>query len=123
MMVEEASGLRKNFVPRILPWLLAAGTLAVYWVTLNRWVSLSNLLYVVKTSGWTWQPEVVHPVSFIVTCPFRWLPAREIPFALNLFSAVCAALIVNGFRLAHARNRSEPAPATTTLTNAHPHRY
>jgi tetratricopeptide (TPR) repeat protein len=92
MMVEEASGLRKNFVPRILPWLLAAGTLAVYWVTLNRWVSLSNLLYVVKTSGWTWQPEVVHPVSFIVTCPFRWLPAREIPFALNLFSAVCAAL-------------------------------
>jgi len=34
----------------------------------------------------------VNPVTFLVTGPLRWLPAPAIPFALNLFSAVCAAL-------------------------------
>ncbi len=45
-----------------------------------------------KISGWTWQPEVFNPVTFLVTYPLRWLPAAAIPLALNLFSAVCAAL-------------------------------
>ena len=30
---------RKNFVPRFLPWLLAVAAFAVYWFSLNRWVS------------------------------------------------------------------------------------
>ena len=66
--------------------------LRVLLVTLNRWVSLSNLTAVAKMSGWTWQPEVANPLFFLVTYPFRWLPAPQIPLALNLFSAVCAAL-------------------------------
>ena len=36
--------------------------------------------------------EVVSPILFLVTYPFRWLPAPQIPLALNVFSAVCAAL-------------------------------
>src|SRR5271154_1577957 len=83
---------RKNFVPRFLPWLLAAAAFAIYWLTLNHWVSLFNLGVVAKTSGWSWQPEFLTPLFFIVTYPFRWLPATQIPVALNLFSAVCAAL-------------------------------
>ena len=84
---------RKKFVPRILPWLLAAAAFAVYWLTLNRWVSLFNINAVAKISGWTWQPEVTNPISFLVTYPFRWLPAAQIPIALDIFSAVfCAAL-------------------------------
>jgi tetratricopeptide (TPR) repeat protein len=83
---------RKNFVPRFLPWLLAAVALAVYLLTLNHWVSLFNLTTVARTSGWTWEPEIFQPVSFAVTYPFRWLPVAQIPLALNLFSAVCAAL-------------------------------
>jgi tetratricopeptide (TPR) repeat protein len=90
--METQTDPRKNFVPRWLPWLLAAGMLLVYWLTLNRWVSLFNLGAVARISGWTWQPEVLSPVTFLVTCPFRWLPAPAIPLALNLFSAVCAAL-------------------------------
>ena len=62
------------------------------WLTLNRWVSLLNLAAVAKISGWTWQPELSNPLSFLVTYPFRWLPAAQIPLALNVFSAVCAAL-------------------------------
>jgi tetratricopeptide (TPR) repeat protein len=83
---------RKNFVPRFLPWLLAVVSFAVYWFTLNRWVSLLNLNCVARISGWTWQPELMSPISFLVTYPFRWLPAPQIPLALNLFAAGCAAL-------------------------------
>lgn len=92
MATERRTNPRKNFVPRILPWVLAAAALAIYCLTLDRWVSLFNLGYVAKTSGWTWQPEVVNPVSFLLTYPFRWLPASAIPAALDVFSAVCAAL-------------------------------
>ena len=92
MATEDQIDTRKNFVPRWLPWLLAAAVFAIYWLTLNRWVSLFNIYVVAKTSGWMWQPELYNPLFFIVTCPFRWLPAAQIPVALNLFSAVCAAL-------------------------------
>ena len=63
MTTETRTDPRKNFVPRLLPWLLAAAMLAVYWFTLNRWVSLLNLMPVAKISGWTWQPEVFNPLS------------------------------------------------------------
>ncbi len=82
----------KNFAPRFLPWLLAVASFAFYWFTLNRWVSPFNLGYVAKISGWTWQPEIVNPILFLVTSPFRWLPTPQIPLALNVFSAACAAL-------------------------------
>jgi tetratricopeptide (TPR) repeat protein len=83
---------RKNFAPRFLPWLLTVAAFAFYWFTLNRWVSLFNLSQVARISGWTWQPEIASPILFLVTQPFRWLPAPQIPLALNVFSAVCAAL-------------------------------
>src|SRR5580704_15975027 len=83
---------RKKFVLRFLPWLLAVTTFVIYWLTLNRWVSLGNLEAVAKISGWTWLPEFLNPLLFLVTYPFHWLPATQIPIALNLFSAVCAAL-------------------------------
>src|ERR1700719_2948985 len=92
MANEQRIDPRKKFVPRILPWLLAASAFAIYWLTLNRWVSLLNLNAVAKISGWTWQPEVTNPISFLVTYPFRWVPVAQIPVALDIFSAVCAAL-------------------------------
>ena len=92
MANEKRTDPRKKFVPRILPWLLAAAAFVVYWLTLNHWVSLFNLGVVARTSGWIWQPEFFSPLFSLVTVPFRWLPAAHIPAALNLFSAVCAAL-------------------------------
>src|SRR5277367_1321437 len=83
---------RKNFTPRILPWLLAAAAFVTYWLTLNHWVSLYNYQAIAKISGWTWQPEIYNTLFVVVTSPFRWLPAAQIPVALNLFSAGCAAL-------------------------------
>src|SRR5207249_3907737 len=82
----------KKFVRAVLPWLVAAGALVFYLGTLNHWVSFNSLLPVAKVSGWTWQPELYAPLYWLVTSPLRWLPARVIPLALNLFSAVCGAL-------------------------------
>ncbi len=92
MTTETRTDPRKKFAPRFLPWLLAVASFAVYWFTLNRWVSPFNFSHVAKISGWNWLPEIVNPVLFLVTYPFRWLPAPQIPLALNVFSAACAAL-------------------------------
>jgi tetratricopeptide (TPR) repeat protein len=92
MTTEPEVSPEKKFVPVILPWLVAAGALALYLATLNHWVSLGSLPEVAKVSGWTWQPELSGPLLWLLTCPFRWLPSRLIPLGLNLFPAVCAAL-------------------------------
>ncbi|MGO8931474.1 MAG: tetratricopeptide repeat protein [Limisphaerales bacterium] len=92
MTTEREVSPEKKFVPALLPWLVAAGALAIYFVTLNPWVSLNSLQHVAKVSGWTWLPEWNGPFFWLVTYPFRWLPAHTIPLALNLFTAICAAL-------------------------------
>jgi hypothetical protein len=92
MTTEKRTDPRKNFTPRFLPWLLAMAAFAFYWFTLNRWVSLFNIDYVSRIAGWTWLPEVANPLLFLVTYPLRWLPTPQIPPALNVFSAACAAL-------------------------------
>jgi tetratricopeptide (TPR) repeat protein len=83
---------RKHFALRFLPWLLAAAAFVVYWFTLNRWLSPLNINWVAIISGWTWQPELQSPISLLVSYPLRWLPTGKIPMALNLLSAVYAAL-------------------------------
>ena len=75
-----------------MPWLLAAAVLVVYGLTLNHWVTLVNLVPV----GEGFRLDLAAgsstiPLSFLVTYPFHWLPTAQIPLALNVFSAVCAA--------------------------------
>jgi len=82
---------RTGFAPRFLPWLLGGAMLALYWFTLNHWVALMNINQVASVSGWTRQPQIFYPLSWLATLPFRWLPAAHIPVALNFFSALCAA--------------------------------
>jgi hypothetical protein len=92
MTMEPEVRSERKYVRAFLPWVVAAAAVVVYLTTLNRWVSLSSLQQVATVSGWTWQPELYGPVFWLVTYPFRWLPAHAIPLALNLFAAVCAAL-------------------------------
>lgn len=91
---ERDSGPALEFTQSVLPWLVAAGALILYLLTLNRWISFSNLAHVAKVSGWTWHPELMAPLYMIVTYPFRWLPPAYVPLGLNLFAAVCAALVL-----------------------------
>lgn len=83
---------RRDFVRRVFPWLAAAVMLVVYVLTLNHWVSLLNLNPVASLSGWFWMPDMSNPIYHLAILPLRLLPMPAIPLALNLFSAVCAAL-------------------------------
>ena len=82
----------KSFVRSWLPWLIAAAALVIYAATLNHWVTVESVGYVSRIGDWDWQPGLFPPAYYLVTAPFRLLPANVLPIALNLFSAVCATL-------------------------------
>lgn len=81
-----------HFTPALLPWLLAAGMLAVYLLTINHWVAFNSLFTISRVSGWNWQPELQGPLYWLITAPFQLLPLSWIPLALNLLSVLCAGL-------------------------------
>src|SRR5262245_7860254 len=92
MTMDHEPGSHTKFVPAVLPWLIAAASLIGYLLTLNHWLSINSLSAVARACGWIWQGELFSPLCWLVTAPIRLLPARDVPLALNLFSAVCAAL-------------------------------
>lgn len=102
-----------------LPWLLGSGVLALYLLTLNHnlsflqdWAMVQQLPMGVRASGWYFGAEFLTPVYYAATYPLRWLPTQYIPIALNLFSAVCAALALGQLArsvalLPHDRTRDQ----------------
>jgi tetratricopeptide (TPR) repeat protein len=71
-----------------------AGAFVVYLLTLNHWVSTISLQYVARASGYLWGEESYQPFFYLVTLPLRWVPERWLPLAFNLFSTVCAVLVL-----------------------------
>ena len=65
--MQNESNARKSFVLAYLPWLVAAGALVVFFLTLNRWVSLTNLPLTAQVTGWEWRPPLLAPLLFVVT--------------------------------------------------------
>ena len=90
--MEHQERTRRSFVLSTLPWIVTAGVLVLYLVTLNHWVTMTSLPVVAKVTGWDWYPAMQAPLHYVLTFPIRWLPATWQPVALNLFAAVCAAL-------------------------------
>ncbi|MBI3853636.1 MAG: tetratricopeptide repeat protein [Verrucomicrobia bacterium] len=82
----------RNPPSTILPWLVAAGVLVLYLVTLNRWVTLGNLGQIIQLGRWDGQLPFYWPLYFVVTYPLSWLPMSWQPQALNLLAAICAVL-------------------------------
>src|SRR5258708_35865671 len=80
------------FAQRRLPWLIAAGALLVYGLTLPRWITFLGLGSVARAAGWDWHPTLLAPLQFLLTYPIRWLPAGLQVVCLNLFAAICSAL-------------------------------
>ena len=92
MTMPNEPGLEKNFVRCKLPWIIAAAAAVVYLLTLNHWLSLTSLWNAARISGYSWSPELHAPLYYLVTFPVRWLPAKHVPLALNLFALLCAVL-------------------------------
>lgn len=83
---------KSSSVPAWLPWAVAAVLLGVYAWTLHRWLSLASLAPVAKIAGWDWVTPHRAPLLYLVTFPFRWLPASALPVCMNAFAAGCAFL-------------------------------
>src|SRR4026209_1517994 len=81
-----------GFVQRALPWVLAAGFLAVYGLTLTRWVSYQGLETLARAAGWNWNLAYLQPLHFRGFYPVRLLPAGSQVIVLTLFSAICSVL-------------------------------
>ena len=62
-----------------------------YAFTASHGVTLTSLPFTMKVAGWDWQPMDSRPLAWLLTLPVRLLPAGQIPFALNLLSALLAA--------------------------------
>ncbi len=74
-----------------LPWLVAGAFLLLYLVTLSPGAGIGGLAPIGKITGWDWHPFLQFPLYFLVTLPFRALPAAWEPPALNALSALLAA--------------------------------
>lgn len=103
---------RPGFARSVLPWVVAGGALIVYLITLNRWVSLSSLELISSLTAPSGSPPLSGPLLFLVTYPFRWLPAGIQVTAWNVLSAVFASLTLallarSVALLPHDRNREE----------------
>src|SRR5882762_9300480 len=94
MTTEKNGAVGNAFVLKRLPWLVGAGGVLVYFVTLNHWISLLGLGTVARISGWAWRPETGRPLALAVFSPFRCLPDAWIPLALNILTALCAGLVL-----------------------------
>lgn len=92
--MENTLKARRGKVTHRLPWITGGVALLLYLLTLNHWVSFVNMAQVAKISGYSWQSEAFNPVYFLVSSPLRLLPAAWTPVAVNLLSAVCAALVI-----------------------------
>lgn len=81
-----------RFVPDRLPWIVAGVALAIYVLTLNRWVRIESVTTVAKMTGWDMAPLVYAPLLYLFSAPVRWLPGGIQPVALNVLTALFAAL-------------------------------
>jgi tetratricopeptide (TPR) repeat protein len=66
--------------------------LLVYALTLNHWVTPASLPLTAWLQGENEVPGPAEPVSHWLAWPCHFLPPARIPFAVNAFNALCAAL-------------------------------
>jgi tetratricopeptide (TPR) repeat protein len=91
MPLDSSATCNRDFVANRLPWLVAGGALVLYLVTLNPWLTPTNLAGVANVCGYDWQPMLFQPLLYLITLPLRLLPNAWVPLAMNLLSAVLAA--------------------------------
>lgn len=111
-----------SFAQTKLPWIIFAAALALYWATLNHWVTLGSLVVVSKLSGWDWWTTTLYnPLLYLAGYPFQLFPPNLRPYLLNLASAVMAALTLmllarSVALLPHDRTREQRRAETSDLS-------
>jgi hypothetical protein len=90
--MEKEFKVELGFAQGRLPWIIGAGALVLYLVTLNHSATFTGLAKLAQVAGWDWRPVLVGPVHFVLTYPIRWLPPGMQLVALNFLSALFASL-------------------------------
>ncbi len=103
---------RKSFAQTKLPWVIAALAVALYLVTLNRWLSLCSLSNVFTLTDPSATAPFTGPLHYLVSLPIRWLPTHLQLLGFNALSALFAALTLallarSVSLLPHDRTREE----------------
>ena len=82
----------RSIVRDYVPWLVAAGMLLVFLLTLDRTITVASVTPLARASGADWRPVYIAPLSWLLTLPIRWLPSGAQLVGLNFIGAFCAAL-------------------------------
>ena len=82
----------RSFIRNVLPWLVAAGMLLVYLVTLDTNLTPTSLVPLTRATGQDWRPVYIAPLTWLASLPVRWLPTGAQLIGLNLIGTLCAAL-------------------------------
>ncbi len=102
MTAEESQNNEPVVRPPIIlaPGLVFLVAIVFYALTLNHGLTFGSVPFIAQVTGWNWHPAPLlwraapnfQPLCFILTYPFRWLPAGAQVIGLNLFMALCASL-------------------------------
>lgn len=82
----------RSSVRTMLPWIVGAGMLLLYLITLDKVVTVTSAYPLARAAGLDWRPAFTAPLNWLVTLPIRWLPTGAQLLTLNFISALCAAL-------------------------------
>jgi tetratricopeptide (TPR) repeat protein len=91
--MDEPPNKAQGFAPAKLPWIIGFAALVVYGVTLNPWVSFQSIRSTGMALGFDWWNfQITQPLFNLLGALMQWLPGGIQVFALNIVTAVFAAL-------------------------------
>jgi tetratricopeptide (TPR) repeat protein len=94
MTTRTEAGAEKSFISTLLPWMIAGALAIVYLLTINHWISFSNMAAVERATGQEWRSGSAAPLFVLVISLFHFLPATWVPVAMNLFALACAFFVL-----------------------------
>lgn len=92
--MQEESRTPSSSHGRLIPWIIAAAVLAIYLVTVSRWVTVQSLTLVAQVGGWDDNLPANAPVLYLLTRPLALLSAGLLPLAGNLLTVLLAVATV-----------------------------
>jgi tetratricopeptide (TPR) repeat protein len=98
--MDEPESTPMSYVQRLLPCVLGAVSLVLFFLTMSHSATFASLSEVGKVTGWDWSPKVNGPVFYLLTLPVTFLAEGSRMFAMNALTVVLAALTL--FNLARS---------------------
>lgn len=92
--MDDTSPSPRPFTVRLLPWVLGGAFLILYVVTLNPWVTPTNVLLVSQVLGWELDLPYLKSLLYVLGKVVALLPTERVPWILNGVAAVLGALTV-----------------------------